>query len=107
MKRMYPGIESNLEIFCYEEEGEQQINIHGDPAGLRSFAKLLISLAELDQDQLQGLPVGAKEHVHLDPDRQLSASSHRTIVGRLDAKGTGDFHDSFKKRKNNKTIPAT
>ena len=106
-KRGYPGIRGDLEIFASEEEGEFEVLIHGNPEGLRSFASLLLALAELDQDDLTNLPKGAKEHVHLDPDYDLSKSSCTTIVGRLDAKGTGDYHTSFRKRTKKKYRPAT
>jgi hypothetical protein len=57
-----------------------------------------MALADLDQERIEELPAGAKEHVHLAPDRDLSASSQFTVVGRLDAKGTGEYHSGFKAR---------
>ena len=99
MKRQsYPGIRGNLEIMGYEDDGVPHVNIHGDAAGLRSLAKLLETLADVDQKTLEGYPDYAREHVHLGPDFQLSLSSHRTIVGRLDDKGTGGFPDTFTPR---------
>lgn len=95
----YPSIEGHLEIGGYESDGFPHVNIHGDPEGLRSFARLLMALAEEDQEAIEGLPDGAQVHVHLDPDVKLSRSSQRTIVGRLDEKGTGRFHPGFEGRK--------
>ena len=84
-----------------EDEGEivrwDEILIHGDPEGLKSFAKLLIEIADLNQEKVDDkhLPVGAREHYHLDPGFELAKSSVRVIVGRLDAKGTGAFYDRY------------
>ena len=69
--------------------------IHGDPEGLRSFGKLLIKLADLDQEKRSDLPIGAKEHYHLRPNKELSKNSITAIVGRLDAKGTGRFYNGY------------
>jgi hypothetical protein len=96
-------ITGNLDIFVgdYEEEDEgeirkwQEVLIHGDQEGLRSFGKLLIKLADLDQEKRLDIPIGAKEHYHLRPNFELSKSSIEAIVGRLDAKGTGRFYDRF------------
>ena len=54
-----------------------------------------MKLANLDQEDRTDFPVGASEHYHLDPNLELSKSSVRTIVGRLDAKGTGKFYDRY------------
>jgi hypothetical protein len=84
-----------------EEEGEiqkwQEVQIHGDAEGLRTFAKLLIKIADLNQEQVNEteLPIGAREHYHLRPNLELSKSSVETIVGRIDAKGTGRFYDGY------------
>lgn len=53
-------IKGNLDIF----EGDQEILIHGDPEGLKSFAQLLIKIAELNQEEIDNkyLPIGAREH---------------------------------------------
>ena len=106
----YPGIRGNLEIFASapdDEDEDMTILIHGDPEGLRSFADLLIVLANVDQESIPNLPVGAKEHVHLIRDWDLSLSSDFTIVGRLDAKGTGEFHSRYRKRTKVDYRPAT
>lgn len=100
---MKSKITGHLDIFVTENESEldgnkmrwKEILIHGDSEGLKSFAKLLIKIADLNQDNVDGLPVGAREHIHLRPKFDLSNSSEMVIVGRLDAKGTGAFYDSF------------
>ena len=74
----------------------QEILIHGDPEGLRSFAKLLLDLADRDQDKNNTLPKGAREHVHLRPNLDLRKSSIDVIVGRLYSKGTRDFYEIYK-----------
>ena len=96
-------IEGHLDIVVHDckddDDGEirkwQEVLIHGDPEGLRSFAKLLIKIADLNQDNVADLPVGAREHYHLGPNLELGKSSVETIVGRLDAKGTGLFYDRY------------
>jgi hypothetical protein len=111
MKKYKSEIIGNLDIVIVQNEDEfegeitkwQDILIHGDPEGLRSFATLLLKLADTNQDHAVGLPVGAREHVHLRPKYDLSNSSENVIVGRLDAKGTGVFYDRFipKKKESN------
>lgn len=73
----------------------QDILIHGDPEGLRSLAKVLLRIADLDQNDVADLPVGAREHIHLRPKIDLSSSSRQVIIGRLDAKGTGAFYKGY------------
>ncbi|MES2381798.1 MAG: hypothetical protein V4538_12200 [Bacteroidota bacterium] len=96
-------ISGHLDIIVNENEDEldgekmqwKEVLIHGDPEGLKSLAKLLIQLAELNQNNVTGLPTGAREHIHLRPKLELSASSEEVIVGRLDAKGTGTFYTNY------------
>jgi len=106
-------IEGHLDIFVIDNEDEfegeiekwQEIMIHGDPEGLRSFAKLLMKIADLNQENEPDLPIGAREHYHLQPNLELSKSSIQAIVGRIDAKGTGRFYDRYvakDAKKNNK-----
>jgi len=103
-KECYGGeITGHLDIFVIDNEDEfegeiekwQEVMIHGDPEGLRSFAKLLIEIADLNQESRTDLPIGAREHYHLSPNLELSKSSVQTIVGRIDAKGTGRFYDRY------------
>ena len=98
-------INGHLDILCSQEEEEldgeikkwDEVYIHGDPEGLRSFAKLLLELADLNQEAIDDkiLPIGANEHVHLRPNLELSKSSATAIVGRLDAKGSGKFYSRY------------
>ena len=98
-------IQGELDIFISHNEDEidgvttswDEVFIHGNPEGLKSFAKLLLELAELKQEDVEDkyLPIGAREHFHLRPGIELSKSSIEVIVGRLDAKGTGKFYDRF------------
>ncbi len=98
-------IEGHLDIFVSHKEDEfegkitkwEEVLIHGVPEGLRSFAKLLIDIADLNQDAVDNNehPIGAREHYHLRPRFELANSSDEVIVGRLDAKGTGKFYDRF------------
>jgi hypothetical protein len=41
-----------------------EVSIYGNPAGLRSLAKLLLEIAELNQEKVadEYLPMGAREH---------------------------------------------
>ena len=105
-------IEGHLDIFVSHNEDnfegeiskQEEILIHGDPEGLRSFAKLLNDIADLNQEEVDDndLPIGAREHFHLRPKFELANSSDTVIVGRLDAKGTGVFYDRFIPKDNSK-----
>ena len=98
-------IEGILDVFVSHSEVEEngkivkwnEVLIHGNPAGLKSLAKLLIEIAELNQEEIDDkyLPVGAREHYHLRPGIELSNSSDQVIVGRLDAKTTGAFYERY------------
>src|SRR4051812_43910819 len=96
-------ITGHLDIFVADNEDEfegeivkwQNVLIHGDPEGLKSFAKLLTRIADLNQEGITNLPIGAREHIHLRPDFDTSKSSVEVIVGRIDAKGTGVFYDRY------------
>ena len=98
-------IEGELDIKVGHNEDEykgeietwDEVLIHGNPEGLKSLAKLLIEIAELNQENVPDkyLPIGAKEHYHLRPGIELSKSSTEVVVGRLDAKGTGAFYEGY------------
>ena len=96
-------LKGHLDIFVTENkdslDGElmewHEILIHGDPEGLKSFANLLLNIADRDQEKNAKLPIGAREHEHLRPNIDLSKSSLEVIVGRLDAKGNGVFYDRY------------
>ncbi len=103
MKKFKSAITGHLDIVVDQIEDEfegvterwTEVQIHGDTAGLRSLANLLLKIADLDQENIAALPAGAREHRHLRPNFELSNSSTSVIVGRLDAKGTGDFYDRY------------
>lgn len=68
-------IEGELDIFVSQNEDEEEgvikkcdeVLIHGNPKGLKSLAKLLLEIAELNQEEVEDkyLPNGAREHYHL------------------------------------------
>lgn len=101
-------IEGNLDIFVTHNEEDsskcEEILIHGDPQGLRSLAKLLIDIADLNQEEVDTkyLPIGAREHYRLSPKLELANSSETVVIGRLDAKGTGVFYNRFIPKNNSK-----
>ena len=103
MKKYKSEINGHLDIFIADNEDEfegevtkwQNILIHGDAEGLKSFAELLTRIANLNQYAVINLPIGAREHIHLRPNIELSKSSVEVIVGRIDAKGTGVFYDRY------------
>lgn len=93
-----PHIEGSLEISASDDH--DRIFIGGDPAALRSFARLLIWLANVDQESLSRQPDGERCHVHLhtrdaEGFNSLTPFSIETEVCRLDAKGTGKFPDYY------------
>ena len=91
-------IDGDLDIFIANKE----VLIHGNPEGLKSFAKLLIELAELNQENIDNkfLPVGAREHYHLTSNIELSKSSVDVVVGRIDAKGTKEYYQRYIQKDN-------
>lgn len=103
MKKFKSVITGHLDIIVDNKEDEwegkikrwQGVIINGDPEGLRSLAKVLLDMADLNQEKIPNLPVGAKEHIHLRPNLELSKSSVEVIVGRLDGKGTGLFYKGY------------
>jgi len=98
-------IDGHLDIKVIENEDDSdgeiikwnEVLIHGDSEGLKSLAKQLIYLAELDQEKVEDkyLPNGAREHLHLRPNLELSKSSTETIIGRLDSKGKKEFPTNY------------
>lgn len=107
MKKFVSIIKGDLDIFVGHDEEIledeilkwDEILIHGNPEGLRSFAELLMKLADWDQEKDDDLPVGAKVHEHLRPRFELANSSDTVVVGRLDAKGTGEYYERFISKK--------
>ncbi|WDF53456.1 Imm32 family immunity protein [Mucilaginibacter sp. KACC 22063] len=103
MNKYKSPISGHLDIFVVQNKDEFEGNIkcwndiliHGDPEALRSLANMLLKLADLDQETIPDLPIGARKHYHLQPKFDLSNSSEQVIIGRLDAKGTGAFYDRY------------
>jgi hypothetical protein len=103
MKMRYHDITGHLNATIANKEDEfngevirwQEIMIHGDPDGLRSLARLLLELADINQEKLKNLPLGAREHYHLSPNINTSKSSVELILGRLDSKGSGSFYNAY------------
>jgi hypothetical protein len=92
-----PKIEGSLEI----SKHRTGIFIGGDPEALCSLARLLIWLADVDQNSLSGQPDGERCHVHLHTRdakgfTSLTAFSSETELCRLDAKGTGAFPEKYR-----------
>ena len=88
-------IKGNLEI----SKSRSGVFIGGDPDALRSLAKILIWLADADQESHPSMPDGEREHVHLDCRFHLTPCSVLTELCRLDAKGTGEFPAKYKASK--------
>ena len=86
-----PEIKGKLEIFHHViNETSQKIVVIGDPEGLGSLSKLIKYLADWDQN-LSGMPIGEREHIHLDPGFALGQHSCSVEICRADAKGTGKY----------------
>ena len=89
----FPSQRGRLVVYHYETPDQRFIGIYGDPEGLRSLGELLIAEAELDQLQFpaENLPNGERHHTHLRPGVHIHPQSQEVIIGRLDAKRTGDL----------------
>lgn len=57
-------------MFLGEKSNWNEVLIHGDSAGLKSFASLLIEIANLNQDKIDDrqLPIGERHHIKLSQD---------------------------------------
>ena len=86
-----PPVEGHVEV----TKNQDGVVIAGDPEGLRSLARLLEWIANVDQESIASQPDGERYHIHLHPSRKgygsLTASSLETELCRLDAKGTGEL----------------
>ena len=108
MEKYQSEISGHLDISIANNQDEfegkttkwQDILIHGDPEGLKSLARLLTRIADTIQDNIKDLPVGAREHIHLRPNIDISKSSVEVIVGKLDAKGTKAFYNRYVAKEN-------
>ncbi len=97
MCRDRPAIEGNLEV----SRAQDGLRIAGDPEGLRSLARLLMWLADVDQESHPTMPDGERCHVHLhagepiESFNSLTRFSEETELCRLDAQGTGEFPEKY------------
>jgi hypothetical protein len=98
-KRAYPQCPSEIDGSLEISKTESGVFIGGDPEGLRSLARLLVWLADVDQESHPSMPDGEREHVHLycnPPYKHLTSFSVTTELCRLDAKGTGEFPKKYR-----------
>jgi len=91
MRSIPPELFGNISISEYKDK----IIIAGDPEGLKSLAAMLVWLANINQDKINNMPDGEREHIHLSPGTHISYDSSETEVCRLDAKGTGEFPKGY------------
>ena len=83
----------HLDIYPEVIDGNQlTVSIVGDPAGLRRLAKLLVALANTDQNSNND-SVGERAHLHLHRGESLGDHSCEVELCRADAKGTGELPD--------------
>ncbi|WFB35226.1 hypothetical protein P3T73_13755 [Kiritimatiellota bacterium B12222] len=81
-----------LDIFPVVRGQQTEVQIWGDPEGLRSLAKLLVTLADYDQSESDA-PDGSRAHTHLSPNRHLGYPSSSVQISRGDAKGSCELPD--------------
>lgn len=98
----YPRCPSKIKGTLEISKSRNGVFIGGDPEGLRSLAKILDWLADINQENHPNMPDGEREHVHLYcdpalPQAQLTPFSANTELCRLDAKGTGEFPRKYHK----------
>ena len=91
----FPSQRGRLVVYHCDSPDQRFIGIYGDPEGLRSLGELLIAEAKLDQLQFpaENLPDGERHHTHLRPGVHIHPQSLEVIIGRLDAKRTGELPD--------------
>src|SRR4051812_44161132 len=98
-QRPYPKCPSEIDGSLEISKTRSGVFIGGDPEGLRSLARLLVWLADVDQESHPSMPDGEREHVHLYSDpmyKHLTPFSVTTELCRLDAKGTGEFPTKYR-----------
>jgi hypothetical protein len=95
----YPRCPSQIRGILEISKNRDGVFIGGNPDGLRSLARILNWLAEIDQESHPTMPDGEREHTHLYRGTHLSEFSVLTELCRLDAKGTGDLPEIYKKLK--------
>jgi hypothetical protein len=88
----YERIDGVVHATFYVSDTRTTICVYGDPTGLRSLASKLLKLADLNQSELdeRSCPNTEGVHVHLDQSMGLHLNSCPLIVGRSDAKVTGN-----------------
>ncbi|HWA28939.1 MAG TPA: hypothetical protein VG734_25025 [Lacunisphaera sp.] len=86
-----------------ETRGEREVFIYGDPAGLRSLAKLLLAVADLDQTK-EELPLHDSYHVHAVMPASYAGHSAKITVGRADDRRGKKRFDVFPKPNPKKPI---
>jgi hypothetical protein len=85
--------DGELAVRIWRSDGGRQIaSVYGTPRGLRWLAGELLALARLDQESLppSGLPLGEGSHVHVETETGTTSMPDGLVIGRLDAKGSGD-----------------
>ena len=91
----WPKPEGKLAIYPSIEHGQVcEVNIIGNPDGLRYLASALLAVAEADP---QKCPIhdGAYVHLHLRPECELIDHSSSVMISRADEKGTGKLMEIF------------
>jgi len=72
-----------------EEEDIGEVMICGDRAGLKSLGELLIAFSDVNQMQLENIPMYESAHLHLDYGVHIGENNidkERLIISRLDTK---------------------
>jgi hypothetical protein len=85
-----------LSGYLIADERDGEIAVYGDPEGLRSFGRALISIADLDQSSLDDreCPPDDSFHQHYNV-MKADGLTRRLTVGRVDDKGSGQIRDCF------------
>jgi hypothetical protein len=97
-----PPLSGYQTVFTREEcEGEREIFIYGDPAGLRSLARLLEYIADLNQKKEPFPDEHDSYHHHTTIAGKYAGHSQRITVGRADDKKGKNRFDVFPKPKKN------
>ena len=81
-----------ISTITYHEE-MTAVDICADPDGFRYLASLFTWMADIDLGKVD-IPLGAREHIHLHANDQLSSGSCEVTITRADAKGSGQLPDS-------------
>ncbi|HNX33748.1 MAG TPA: hypothetical protein PKM57_03920 [Kiritimatiellia bacterium] len=94
-KIKWPKPSGKLAIYPSIENGQIcEVNIIGDPEGLRYLASVLRVVAEVDREKCS-IPSGAYVHLHLRPECELIDYSSSVMISRADEKGSGALMKIF------------